>query len=509
MLRFLTDRINLCKFLFTLIVVLSLLLNFYQFDSNPPGLYIDEVSIGVNAYSILKTGKDEYGEMYPVYFKSLNDYKLPVYIYLASISMYFFGKNDFAVRFPSAFFGTLAVILIYCLINELLIKNKFNFSRDNKKYPLLTSFLLAVSPWFLQFVGPAFEVTVAFSLLIISVYLILISQRKSNISVFVMGLFLLVVTAYTYHSYKIFIPTILIYLLIKLIKQHKVSKQNTVRIILTVLFFIPVIYSYLIPTANIRFFQTSAFSSLSVNDAIIFIKNYISYFSTDFLFSFGDGINRHQFLNFGPLARWMLPFMLIGLFTLFRTHKSYLRSTILAVLLIAPIPASLALPSPHTLRSLTIVLAYVSAIAYGILIGLHKFKNKNKLYTTIISFLFIYEFSIYLHYGFFHYPKVSLMDWGGNYKEVVEKASLLSRQYKYIVIDMKSPFVLEYFRFYNEDLKPLVIKPGWKKDNNDQNDRILVITDDKTGQTPASEKFIGNVYLTNINRDIFAQFWEL
>lgn len=502
-------KINLGKFLFISIVVLSLLLNFYHFDSNPPGLYIDEVSIGVNAYSILKTGRDEYGQRYPVYFKSLNDYKLPVYIYLSSISMYFFGKNDFAVRFPSAFFGTLGVIFIFLLINELLISDKSFYFKHRCKYALLSSFLLAVSGWFLQFAGPAFEVTVAFSFLIIGVYLIFIAQRKSSILIFILSLFILVLTIYTYHSYKIYTPVILIYLLIKLIKQHKISYQNKARIITIVFFFIPVIYIYLIPDANTRFFQTSAFSSFTLNNIIIFIKNYTSYYSLDFLFSFGDGINRHQFLNFGPLARWMLPFMLIGLFALFRTHKSNLRSAILAVLLITPIPASLALPSPHTLRSLTMVLPYVSIIAYGILIVLFKFKNKKTLYTTIICFLFIYEFSIYIHYGFFHYPKVSQVDWGGNYKEVVKKASLLSRHYKNIVIDMKSPFALDYFRFYNKDLKPLVIKPGWKKDKISQNDRILVITDDKTGQTPASENFIGNVYLTNINKDIFAQFWEL
>ena len=509
MIKNLIVRLNLYCFLFLSIIILSLILNFYQFDSNPPGLYIDEVSIGVNAYSILKTGKDEYGQRYPVYFKSLNDYKLPVYIYLTSLSMYFFGKNEFAVRFPSVFFGTLAIIFIVLLMNELLLSDKTHNYLHRRKYSLLTSFLIAVSPWFLQFVGPAFEVTVAFSFLIMAGYFILKSYRNRNLYMFVLGLFFLDITIYTYHSYKLFTPVILIYLLIYLFKQHKIYKHNALRIIITLLFILPVILIYLIPLSNTRFFQASAFSSITLNDVIIFINNYISYFSTDFLFSFGDGFSRHQFLNFGPLARWTLPFMLTGLFVLYKSNKSYLKSAIFAVLFIAPIPASLALPSPHTLRSFTIILAYMSLISYGILFISQKFKNKISLCTVIIVLIFIYEFSIYIHYGFYHYPKVSQVDWGGNYKEVVEKSSFLSRQYKNIVIDMKSPFALEYFRFYNDELKPLVIKSGWKKDKTSQNDRILVITDDKTGQTPASEKFIGNVYLTNINKDIFAQFWEL
>ena len=38
-------------------------LRFAELDSVPPGFYIDEASFGYNAYSILKTGRDEYGAL--------------------------------------------------------------------------------------------------------------------------------------------------------------------------------------------------------------------------------------------------------------------------------------------------------------------------------------------------------------------------------------------------------------------------------------------------------------
>ncbi len=59
----------------------TLFLHFYKLTSIPSGLNQDETSIGYNAYSVLTTGKDEYGKSYPIYFKSFGDEKLPVYIY--------------------------------------------------------------------------------------------------------------------------------------------------------------------------------------------------------------------------------------------------------------------------------------------------------------------------------------------------------------------------------------------------------------------------------------------
>src|ERR1700689_3486693 len=82
------------------LVLFSAALRLVNISGNPPGLYQDESAIGYNAYSILKTGKDEYGVSYPLYFESFGDYKLPVYIYLTAISIKLFGMNEFAVRFP-------------------------------------------------------------------------------------------------------------------------------------------------------------------------------------------------------------------------------------------------------------------------------------------------------------------------------------------------------------------------------------------------------------------------
>ena len=72
-------------FLITILIVIAGFLRIYKIATVPPGLNQDETAIGYNAYSILVTGRDEWGEKYPLYFKSFGDYKLPIYIYYIPI----------------------------------------------------------------------------------------------------------------------------------------------------------------------------------------------------------------------------------------------------------------------------------------------------------------------------------------------------------------------------------------------------------------------------------------
>src|SRR3989338_286967 len=112
------------KLIIILILLLAAFLRFYKIDQVPPSLSWDEVSIGYNAYSILKTGKDEWGEAYPLAFKSFGEYKYPIHIYASVASIYFFGLNEFALRFPSALFGVINIFLLF-LIAFKLFKNQF------------------------------------------------------------------------------------------------------------------------------------------------------------------------------------------------------------------------------------------------------------------------------------------------------------------------------------------------------------------------------------------------
>ncbi|MCM8787907.1 MAG: phospholipid carrier-dependent glycosyltransferase, partial [Candidatus Omnitrophica bacterium] len=136
------------RLLFLLIVILGTILRLYHLSNNPPSLYWDEVSLGYNAFSILNYGIDEHGEPYPLArFIAFGDFKPPGYIYATVPSIFLFGVNEFAVRFPSAFSGTLFIVATYLLAKEIFKKEKI---------ALFSALFIAISPWSLQLSRAAF-----------------------------------------------------------------------------------------------------------------------------------------------------------------------------------------------------------------------------------------------------------------------------------------------------------------------------------------------------------------
>src|SRR3990167_8023135 len=94
------------------IIILGVFLRFYRLADIPPGPYSDEAAYGYNAYSILKTGQDEWGQKFPLTFQSFGDFKPPGTAYLTIPSIAVFGLNTFAIRFPAALLATATILLM-------------------------------------------------------------------------------------------------------------------------------------------------------------------------------------------------------------------------------------------------------------------------------------------------------------------------------------------------------------------------------------------------------------
>ena len=132
------------------IFLISLILRLYL-SSYPPLLW-DEASLGYNAYSILKTGRDEYGKLLPLIFKSFGDYKPGLYVYLSAPFIAILGLNQLAVRLPSILLGSLTPIFLYLLITALNPKKK--------KLATISALLLAVTPFHIHFSRGAWETNI-------------------------------------------------------------------------------------------------------------------------------------------------------------------------------------------------------------------------------------------------------------------------------------------------------------------------------------------------------------
>jgi predicted membrane-bound mannosyltransferase len=85
-------------YLLLLIVIIAGLLRFYQLGNIPAGLTNDEAGVGWDAYSILKTGRDQWNQFMPIHFIAFGDYPAPALRYLTILPVYLFGLNSFSVR---------------------------------------------------------------------------------------------------------------------------------------------------------------------------------------------------------------------------------------------------------------------------------------------------------------------------------------------------------------------------------------------------------------------------
>ncbi len=486
------------------ILTIAFFLRFYKIESIPPGLYTDEASIGYNAYSILKTGKDEFDQNFPLWFKSFGDYKPPVYIYLTSASLAVFGKNEFAVRFPSALLGTLTVLLTYFLVLRLF---------KSSYLALLTSLLLAVSPWHLQFSRAAFEANVALFFFVLATFLALkFWQGKKALALF-LSFFFYGLTLYTYHAYRVITLFWIVFLLIVLFKKlPKLRKTIFMAAVFLVLLSLPFIQYSFSEQGQARFNLTSAFVyEKPQNYPAIFLKNYLSYFSLPFLFSNGDGIGRHQIDGFGPVSYWQLPFLIFGLFLLLKKRKEYPYSLVLLLLFLIPLPAALARPSPHTLRSLPMVIPICLIVSLGITGAWKKVNKPGRIILVLIFLAGVYEFLLYSHSYYVHYPQNHQTDWGAGYKQMVEKITALQPGYTDIFVsDSIGGQTNIYFLFYGKEISPNFVPLTWQKPK-EVKSKILFVTEEISGskKKPVSARFLENIYLANPNKDIFVQFWEL
>src|SRR5258708_2120247 len=186
------------------VFLIAFILRFYRLSDLPKGLNEDETAIGYNAYLILQTGRDEYGNFMPLYFKSFGDYKLPVYIYLTGFSEKVFGVNAFAVRFWSAFLGSLSVVVFYFLVRH--------FSR-NKIMELVFGLLLAINPWHLFFSRAAFEVNVANFFILSGVLSFVLGTERKKALLITLSIIAFGLSVYTYNVTRLIAPVLLCFLI--------------------------------------------------------------------------------------------------------------------------------------------------------------------------------------------------------------------------------------------------------------------------------------------------------
>lgn len=465
------------------IVLLAILLRFVLLDKFPPSLNWDEVSHGYNAYSILKTGKDEWGKMFPIAnFRAYGDYPLPLNLYITIPSILFFGLNEFSIRFPHAILGVLTVIATYYFACGLTKK---------KNVGLLASLLVAIDPW--TVFTSRFVLQSNLSVFLLTTSAALFFNREKAKAFLPLSIISLGLTLYSYHTTRIFSPLLLLALLIIYFVRNKLVNKNelistakktklVVNITLLLLFFAPLPFIFAKPEARARSNMiflidegakskiiesrnNSKFSPLIArfifNRPTYFIynfsKNYLDYFSSDFLFFNGGTQYQFSIPNTGLLYLVNMPFFFLGLFILVkkaRTDKNY--QLILSWLLLSPIPASITQERYAVLRSTTMLPLpeIISALGFFAVLVWLKTKRKLKIFETLLIVIYFiclaYGLEKYLTNYVAEYPKNYSWVWQYGYKEVANYTKDNYSKYDKIIITKKYGEPHEFILFYQK-----------------------------------------------------------
>lgn len=449
------------KYILIAILFIAAVLRFYKLGDVPVGFHRDEAFLGYNAYSIMKTGRDMSGNFLPIHLKSYL-YSPGGYAYAVIPFIRIFGLTPLAVRFPSALFGTFTVLLAYVLAKQLFEKNK-----QKETIAILSSFLLAISPWHINLSRTSTENTLVVFFIILGVilYTCWIDHKKWYWVVTSFVSFLITFTLY--QAPRAFLPIFIPVLYLVWFKRLKTIQRKFTPLILFILCVIlPVLYILKSPELSLRIKTVSLFATqetqLTVDeqgreDGVAkisptvsrvfhnkiqaygeqFLENYFSHLSYKFFFTDQGLPERYRVPGSGLVFIVELPFILAGLFFLLRDLSGE-NFIILTWFFAGLIGSALTFDDiPNLQRTLIIFPSLPFITAYG-LIRIRQALTKYKLIQTTIFILilvcYVYNITSYLHNYYvqqiYHRPWYRME----GYKDMVAYVNVSLSRYKKIVI---------------------------------------------------------------------------
>lgn len=469
------------KYLLLIIIVLAVILRFWNLNNNPPSLTWDEAAWGYNAYSLGIDGKDEFGRFLPLdYLESFGDFKPVLYAYLDVIPVKVLGLTEFATRFPSALFGVLTVLITYFLTRRI-----FWNSKSKEAYGLFSALFLAISPWHIMLSRAAFEANVATFFLASGVWLFLagIQGKKWRI---VLSAVSFVLPIYTFNSARIVSP-LLVMLLVFLFRKKLllIKRQVIFAFIVGCILVLPTLKFLLSPQASLRFKEVNIFSDTNVvatsnqeitNDNFVwwsriihnrrlgyakeFLKHYFDNLSPTFLFIRGDGNPKFSIQTVGQMYWWDMPFLIGGILFLIRKKEGYWY-IIPLWLILSIIPAATARETPHALRIENALPTFQMLTAYGCVVILDRVRKFRRFILLFVFFGLFLNFLYFLHDYSVHYARVFSGEWQYGYKDSVKYVGNISGRFDQVNIteNLGRPYIYylyylkinpDYFRNYSD-----------------------------------------------------------
>ncbi len=455
--------------LFWLIFFFCLFIRIYFVTKIPEGFDQTEAAFGYNAYSVLKSGRDEYGKFLPLVLQSIGDYKLSGYMYWQIPFIAVFGLNEFSTRLSTITAGMISLLLVFYIVYT--VTNKI-------KLALLTFFFTGIAPWHIILSRMAYDPMIALMFLLASLAFFATWYKSERIYKLIGSAFTLCWAVGTYYAVWVLLPFVILYYGIHILKKPQRKTHLFVALIIVSL---PVLMAVklLSITQGQRFGQDSTFQVHAIpllneqvredqhefplfvtrifHNKVIFytqslLQNLFKNLSFDFIFLSGDKLDRRFSVPYqGVLYLWMAPFVLFGILNFWKNQPTYNNLLLLGTIGIIFLGSAFSELGSETERTLFSVPLFCFLTSYELITACHAFEHKGKLISTLVpgvlALLLAFNVAYFNHQYYWHANAHE--PWGRNFgmHEMLIKLKTLENQYTKIVIP-DNAYIFYYF--YNK-----------------------------------------------------------
>lgn len=466
--------------IFICIIITAAFFRLWNLSNIPPSASLDEASIGYNAYSVLKTGGDEYGVLPLLSQRAYDDWRRSTYLFLTIPFIQVLGLNALAVRLPAALLSIATVIAVYFIVKILFAKTKFAES-----IALITTLLLAINPWHVYISRLGHESNACFSFFIFAIMFFL--QGIKNKNMLVLSFIFFVLSTISYYSGQALIPLFIVSVLFifrkELLAIVRKDRKILIPFIIMGVLTIPIVITIFSPASLTRFQGTSTFKpeahQLEYDNSVklrneaarnhnviglivynrrlfpvkVFLQGYISHFNPKWLFT-NSGNEPFKMPNMGLLYIWEAPFIIIGILVLLLSKLFDVKTKqfIFMWFLLAPIPASIATQAPHAMRSYNFLPTWQIFTALAIVYVGYVFKSfTNRIFLLAGVFILYSAYFLYANY-FIVFPKQQSNSYQYALHKAINYVKKNEGNYTSIVISNKDNLYQSYM-FYLFDTK--------------------------------------------------------
>lgn len=426
---------------FAVCAVLVAVRNLVDLSGSPPGLYVDEASIGYNAWAIAHHGVDEHGVHFPLFLEAFGEYKNPVYIYALSGLLRVLPLTAAMERAPAAIFG-LAVV-------GFLTAAAWRLS-GSRVITLGTLVLTALTPWLVIESRVGFE-TISMVVLLAGTLWCLARRSPAPRQFALAGVFL-AIAIYGYSTARLEVLLLAIALAIAW-GWGRAPGWWRALVPVAAAYAVLGIYALLNPGALTgRLGLISIWADGAPLNVVIdrFLTNYLSYFSPGFLFLQGDA-NPRQNTEIGGMLLWaMVPLLVAGILVCWQRRREPLVRFLVIAMVLAPIAAALTNNgTPHALRSsgmfpLLIILAVLGAD--GIRRALGDRRALARVVTAVVGLGVLVQGAIYTFDLYTAYPNRAAAAFDTGEIAAITTARAMAQGHRVYLSDtLDQPYIEAFF----------------------------------------------------------------